>query len=184
MRHCLHAEWFGEYENDGILIVRNRLAHVAIYPFREKIAFAGIARCREIANYLCQFDDYFASKLQFRRWLNTVAFRESLRLLLQLETIEAVLIGLSAEQRQALHWSYVDQLTIDEVARVLNFTKAGPRFFDSSKAYAVVADAYICMCSTLAKRFHPKIGQLSTVEQCKSVLPLPPNLSCREPNCT
>ena len=179
MRPCLHDDWFLEYEADAVFIIqRNRLFHPALRPFQEKAANAGVARAREIAKYLCQFDGYFASKLQFRKWLNNVSYREALRVLLHLEPVEAALEELPRDSRSLIRWSYIDQLTLDEVARLLDLQTHNRFYFDKASARERIVDAYKQLCRVILRRFQCADSDVADrFKDLSRVFPAPPTLS-------
>jgi hypothetical protein len=71
--------------------------------------------------------DNFANRLQFRRWLITVAYREALRLLPGHRLVERWFYQLPDDQRCVLQWLYIDQLTYRQLAETLRNTPAEAR---------------------------------------------------------
>jgi hypothetical protein len=109
-----------------------------------------------------------------------VTYRETLRLLLQLEPIESALRDLSNDTRMILCWSYVDQLTAADIARLLHLRTENRLFFDEAEAYRRMIDAYEQLCRVIARRF-PTAGAVLNGRYANSsmVFPIPPTV-CRE----
>jgi hypothetical protein len=178
MQRCIHDDWFQKYEDDALFMVKGRFFHPGLRLFRESIAGTGVARTGEIANYLCQFDAYFTGELQFRRWLNTISYREALRVVLQQEPIEAALEELLASDRAVLRWSYVEQITLDDVARLLERQSNNRFYFDKASARDRIIDAYKQLCRILLRRFRPADNdEAERFNDCSRIFPSPPTLS-------
>jgi hypothetical protein len=178
MPTCCHDDWFTEYEDDAVFIVKNRFFHPALRLFREKVSRAGVARTREIASYLGQFENYFPDKLPFRRWLNAVSYREALRVLLQLEPIEMALGDLPQDARALVRWSYIDQLTEQEVARLLDLRTDNRLLFDRAEARRLMINAYKQLCAVILRRFRSADSDVSErFKDCSRTFPVPPTIS-------
>jgi len=105
------SKWYDECESGALLFVRGRLQlYRPLALFREQLAATGVARAREVVRYLQRNElqvepgrlRYFASQGTLDRWLKTASYRETLRLVLDLEPIEAILVNLPVEDRFTL----------------------------------------------------------------------------------
>lgn len=144
--------WCGLYAADAEHQVRGRLRqYPVLLGFEQHLLGQGIQRARLIGQYLTQYADYFAVGQHFRRWLRVVLYREVLRLTLQVEPVEAALTRLTEPERRVLRLRYVDQLSDEELARVLGLTAAGPKLFDLPAAWAQSLAAYRALCAALPK---------------------------------
>lgn len=155
--------WFDEFAPEALRHVAGRIAqYPALQVFRNRIASLGVARAREIGEYLRQYDDYFAHKYEFGRWLRLVSYREALRLLLSLEPVELALRQMAPEVRRLLRWLYVEHFAGDEVARMLDLRAPNRALFDVPAGRAQARAAYVALCEVIEKRSRtgevPKAG--------------------------
>lgn len=170
--------WYDIYADDASLFVRSRLASYPILkPFSGLTADAALARSYEIGSYLCKYDNYF-SNLDFRRWLMVVCYREALRLILPLERVEFTLQPLKDLQKRLLHWCYIDQLTLNEVARMLTLESRGRDFFNLEEAKSRVLTAYNELSATIAGNSLDRQPKVDRDLQHERVFPKPPCLTC------
>lgn len=178
MQPCPHDDWLNEFRDDACLFVENRLPHPVLKPFRESLASSGVARAEVIANYLRRFDDYFCHKYDFARWYKLVSYREALRVIIEVESVEAPLSAMPAEPKSLMRWSYVDQLTANEVARLLRLTVLQRAKFNTAAAQEKVVDAYRELCRRLLARHRSSDTEAAgRFADCSWVFPTPPALS-------
>jgi len=171
--------WWEHCEPEAVKTVWGRLKQYGSMDlFRERTVRTAVARARQIATYLAEHDDYFANSRQFCRWLCEVAYRESLRLLLPLEPIENALQKVSPEVRRLLKWCYVDQLTEQEVARMLDLPTDKPGYYDSAEAQRRMIDAYNQLSAEIVRRFRPpNFVERGPYRNYSNVFPSPPTLT-------
>jgi hypothetical protein len=145
--------WFDSHAPEAVRVVVGRLARYPVLRvFADRTASQGVARAREVAVYLGQYAGYFAHQYEFQRWLRTVSYREALRLVLQPEPVELILEGLGSDSRRVLRWRYIDQLTDDEVARMLDLRTSNRLLFDAAAGRKCSLDAYLQLCRALELR--------------------------------
>ncbi len=113
-----------------------------------QLAIQAVERAGEIVGYIDGLyyqnkikPTYYAELRDFKRWLNTISYRESLRLVLNPEPCERILNRLSEPQVRLLRYRYVDQFTDGDTARVLPSSKAGDQF-DTPAARLEARTAY------------------------------------------
>jgi hypothetical protein len=172
--------WFDPYAPEAVRAVAGRLTRYPVLKvFADRTASLGVARAREVADYLGQYPGYFAHQYEFQRWLRVVSYREVLRLVLQPEPVELVLEGLSSDSRRLLRWRYIDQLTDDEVARMLDLRTNNRLLFDAPAGRKCSLDAYLQLCRALEVRSPATAGGGPRPLDSSAVFPLFP-ATCRD----
>lgn len=178
---CPRDEWLNDYRIDARHFAQNRLSHPVLKPFRDGLANFGVARAIEIGKWLRDFDEYFPERNQFIRWYNLVSYRESLRAILEVETVEASVVSLVAlqpESRSLFRWSYVDQLVENDIAFMLARTVEQRLNLDYRTAQAQMIDAYLDLCKTIRRRYRSlEEDYADRYLDCTWVFPRPPTLS-------
>jgi hypothetical protein len=146
--------WSTACEPEAVRTVYGRLVQYPVLKvFADRTSRSGVARTREIGQYLRSSAGYFAHRPEFCRWFRIVSYREALRLVLSLEPVEMILEHLEGEARRLLRYRYIDQLTDDEVARMLELRTNNWQLFDAEAARRRSLDAYLQLCAALEKRF-------------------------------
>lgn len=149
-------DWFHECEPEAVRIVYGRLIQYPVLSvFADRVSRSAVGRTREIGQYLRQYAAYFGHRYEFSRWLRVVSYREALRLILPLESVETALAQLDAEERKILRYRYIDQLSDDEVARMLDLRTSNRLLYDAAVARKCSLDAYLQLCRVLEKRYTP-----------------------------
>lgn len=182
MPHSAYDDWIEEYRRDAELYIQNHAGQPALKAFESAIVQTGIDRTRMVLCGRSEIDGYFTSGLQFMRWYGVTAYREALRVLLQLESIEMALKDkdLSVTQRSILRWCYVDQLSIEEITRCLHLLSDVRPFIDLEKGKQQIIDAYKQLCRVLLRRFRSKESEHSgRYVECYWIFPSPPALASR-----
>ena len=156
------SNWFDECAEGARLHVHGRLhGYRCLALFREHLVESGVERAHEVAKYLQRYNvqlgtsrgHYFANKNAFNRWLMIASYRETLRLVLDVESVEVVLLEMVEKERFNLRMRYIDQFTDDDVARILELKTPRPPFFDAGEARRGSHRAYVSLCERLEKRF-------------------------------
>lgn len=164
-------KWFDEWRADAVLHVKGRLQPFPVLRgFADRIAANAVARSREVAEYLRQYDDYFESSKPYGRWLRGLSYREALRLVLQPEPVEAILHSLAAPARWHLRLRYIDQLSDDDAAMVLDLRSEGRELFDAARVRTESFKAYSELLQALERRT-PAVGGVRPA----ALFPLFPN---------
>ena len=161
------SRWFDECEGGDALFVRGRLQQYSpLALFRKQLVASGVARAREVATYLERYNvqlgakrgHYFVNQRAFCRWLMIASYRETMRLVLDVEPVEATLLTLADDDRFVLRMRYIDQFTDDAVARVLNLKLDTLRwpFVNATEARERSIRAYGTLCERLETKFPMK----------------------------
>lgn len=175
----MHHQWFGKYED---LVRRWLEGRLFIYPvltkLRDAAVAAGLVGTRAKSAALPRRTDYFLGPHEYHRWLRVTGYRETLRVLLLLKPIEAIVAKVTSdESRRLLRWSYIDQLTENDIARMLCLATNDHHLVDDFEARRRIILAYESFCCEIEKLF-PTPNRVSTGRyvEYESVFPAPPNV--------
>jgi hypothetical protein len=115
-----YIDWAGRANPRVLEETRWRIDRYPILqPEVPQLAAEAVRQALRLADDHRRYPGYFADFNAFRHWLSEVAYREALRLLPGLPSVQPLFYQLPDEQRWLLHWLYVDQLTDRQAAQVL-----------------------------------------------------------------
>lgn len=99
----------------------------------------GRQRAFQLAGDLCNVRQYFRSVQAYKRWLQTVAYREAIRAAFLHPDIEVLLGQFTAEQAMTLRYLYIDQMTDAQLA-----TASGTVPVSKARSQGVAAYRDLC----------------------------------------
>ena len=161
------APWVADCRREAHRYVRDRLLRYPIFqfplstPYADSLALKGVSRTCEIVKYHGADSVALQHSVHRLRWFRVVSHREALRLVFEPEPCEMALQKLDAGTIRLLRWLYVDQLTNEELARVLKLQVGRSIAFDACAAQQRGLLAYQAFCAALEQRFRSQNQPLS-----------------------
>jgi hypothetical protein len=179
MKSSAPKSWHVKFHDSALLYVRNRLLQCSsLRHVAREAAAAGLARFRRSVSDASFYCDEYQSPLTIsQRWVNISVYRESLRVLIECETVQDTFRMLPFEQRRILRFCYQDQLTIEEIAKATGKVLELRNQKDTTETAQEVVLAYQKFCDQL-NRFHPAANFVpGRLAEYPWVFPVPPNIS-------
>jgi hypothetical protein len=171
-------DWLNESESVAYSFVENRLRQPVLKEARQKLVEAAVSRSGQIAASRMHSTPYFAHRYEFMRWRNLIAYREALRLVLEVRAVQAAVSAIKPERSAVLRWAYIDQLSEEDLARMLRLSLLQRINFDRSAAQQRIIDVYQELCRLILPHHRSQetddAGRF--VKTCW-IFPSPPTLS-------
>jgi hypothetical protein len=166
---------FSRLEPELIVSIRNRLSGYPILSkSRNELAGLAIHRTRSRLSHVksCEDEKYVSGGQQFRVWFREIAYREAVRLATLREEVLYTIRRIDVMPRRLLYWSYLDQMSVLEIAKTLNLIQPTGKLFRDEEAGKLIRRSVRGFFQRL-EALHPLDGESMSVS---IAFPLPPNM--------